>query len=439
MQTRTKEACERLHQALRNDASRASEWAKLADWAEELEDHELYDAAVAMLLERAPQFAATYGYQHTSLLRQGKREEAKDALRHALSIDREYEYGLRFLFEMHMEDEENRLARELLEQHAQATSPETVLPYRLTLECAECNADLFMHVLDEIGRVEECDYGSYVNYVFERVDESSCQSVLPPLTERMKTSEAEPAVGTAWECACEQVVTPDVIVDLLKDLPKSPAWHAATQQLVQGMAHFGMQGPDEFTMALLLLHELVKQNKKALLADANTWTSLSWAFVQLCDFESGVELAGSFKRIPERTTAHLVPAILSAMNLSNWGLMNRLLVESTRSGMEARDEIGVFRAVYALFRGSPEAVAVELAEVDLCELGDWFQLSTALMTTGLEALESGDETPLVTFWKEVAEESSTEFDEKIYHRLRFLIAKRNGRWLATLQHYWKSR
>ena len=111
-----KKAIALLKDALARDPVYTWGWARLADWAESLDDFDTALHASEQLVQHSPQDAVPYGYRgNARLMAKKDREGAKSDLRRALELQPDYRYAALKLFDVLVEDNDLIAARSVLD------------------------------------------------------------------------------------------------------------------------------------------------------------------------------------------------------------------------------------------------------------------------------------------------------------------------------------
>ena len=107
-------AIDEMRTALELDPGYYPGWSQLADWLEELQDHEGSLEASRMLVRLNPHVEASLGHLAQALLNTGHRDEAKETFRRAFELFPSYQFAGLWLFDLEIEDDELEAAAETL-------------------------------------------------------------------------------------------------------------------------------------------------------------------------------------------------------------------------------------------------------------------------------------------------------------------------------------
>ncbi|NND97346.1 MAG: tetratricopeptide repeat protein [Pirellulaceae bacterium] len=429
---RKTEACQRMKDFLAKEPGRFGAWTVLADWAEELGDDELYDFAADSMMSGAPRWHVSFGYHHTTLLRQGKRDEAIAALRHAAILDPTYSYAVDTYLGMQLESKQIDAADQLLQEIGSAFSSTKLFAYELWIAMGANDGGRFIAALVS-ETAEEVDPRSAIRFACRNFDMSNNQPIAVALNQAMERSDACEAIGYAWANTIGKSDNLDWAIHDFRSFVVSDAWHVAARELLTTIDDLEEKGPQHQDTRRPLFDRVFKLIEPAMFQDPITWSSVIWTQLSLRMYRPAIKLAKKHRLANPTFGNNYLAAMIASLYKWNPKLLAELGREAIRCDHETTiGEVHVMLAIHHLFQGDDAAMSACLAKVDVDELPDWYAGLVALLSMGQTAISSGNAAILTGHWIDNFDEKKAYYNRRIYHQLRYRVAKANGRWCRAL-------
>ncbi|WP_436717666.1 tetratricopeptide repeat protein [Roseiconus lacunae] len=428
---KTKEACDRILLALERDPTNLDGWRRLADWAESLEDNELYDRAANELLDRAPYLASSHGYIAATKLRQGSRDAAKEHLRHAIKLDKEYVYAIPELLGLYIDDNEISKIESLVSSMSDQAEPMPLAIAQSTLALAKKDYQGFVTVLQRLPDDQNPYYVCIESLKqFEFPPDGELASVL---AKTMKRKNASIGVGRAWGIL--QVGGGDIAAAIGRfgKLPRNDAACEAAHELLQKV-HNGCRSDDPETKKHFnrLALKLIRKLGSTLYSRVQLWEPALWMLFAGAQWRKASSVAAKFHKVENRGANHLVPAILAGLARRDYRLVGQLLEDGVTYRPDSIDATFlIVRAMACVHLAPVEDLREAIGLVNKNELDDSFKKMAKLVSSGVACIESqnGDEQALVQSWHDnfvAIGEDDLELDFWIYSELRAKVAESVG-------------
>ena len=426
---RTEEACERLREALRRDPTDLESWSKLADWSEKIEKTEWYDQAATALIERAPHLAPSHGYYATTLVRQGRRDEAKQHLRQAIEIDSEYVYAVTELLRLYTEDHQVDEAQAFVDQIDGVVEKEPICLGRAIVALARQDHSQFIDGLQQIP--DDVNPQLVATESLKLVDVDVHDGLAIALSKSVKRRNASPGVGYAWSrifCTSEGM---DIGLPQYLRLRKNSAFHAATNELLttlHGISSADDPATKEF--AAKAIDRILRKLGRAVFQNATAWYRVLWILVSLEKYRKARSIAARFDRIEDRDATLMIPATLAALYRHDLTLAHKMIVDAFNYQPDSLvPEMQLVATMHAVHTASNEQLAEMIRAIDKNELDGSFLRIARFISVGIQCIATGDESPLLENWQQkfVAKDDDTDtIDHRIFAELRGRIAESAG-------------
>jgi tetratricopeptide (TPR) repeat protein len=425
---RTSDAVQRLRSAADRDPARHKELIRLADWAEEIGDHESYDHAVEIMIRQFPNWHVGYGYQFETLKREARQEDSIESLRRSLECYSDYDWALEQLMRVHLDAGEPDAAIKAIHEFAGNYSASLTLSYDLQISVARDDSASF------IQSVLACELTSgelrrAVEFARERFTLQKNLGLLESLRDRMDSSEADERIGLAWGTLMSSEELFDVALGQLGQHCDSPAWHAAVRELMPAIDDFG-EGDDAIAVRKRALARMMKIATRHIHNDPNTWAAAIWAFLEVKDFGSARRIAASYEKAQPQYANSLLSSMLASLYDYQVRLLHEIATRGRRISQEQIiDDVQVVFAIEAVLRRDLDLASRHLALVALPgELTDWYSRLYRLLKCGIRGVHSGDETELIRCFETKFTGEQPYFIRMVFYRLRCAIAKRHRGW-----------
>lgn len=421
-------ACDRLRDGLRRDPTDLTSWARLADWAEELSDDGLYDQCSNALIERASHLAMSHGYYATSLLRHNHRDKAKEHLRHAVDLEPEYAFATQELIRLHIADKDVRKAEQFLDDVAEKLPVELCVMGRLMIAAARGDAKSFVQTLqnlpDDVNEVAVADIAC------GGLTLGDDPEIALELSKKVRKRKASQAVGHAWALFfCH----PDFIEGTLRDFHRmwsSPARNAAGAVLMSVFKSiYEVNDTGLKAYAIKETNRVLKRLASNVYKNPSLWCHAMWTLLAQDQNKKASQIARQYKRVKDRDVDDLVPAMLAGLYARDLKLVAALVKDANTmdaSKMTAHGQL--LQAMYTVHVGTDQELERTIRKADKNELSGPFLRIAKLITTGVEGIESTDETKLLDFWSEeyVKQDDYDPIDKRILLTLLSRIATAAG-------------
>ncbi len=426
------EACERLRNALHRDPTDLESWVRLADWCEEINNMRWYDEASKVLVQRASHIAVSHCYYATTLIRENRRERAKEQLEYAVEIDPTCHYALLRLVDLMFEDHQVNQAEALLDRQVGRVGVQPIAIGRLMIAGFTNDAEAFVTTLRDLP--EDSDDVSQI-----AIASSGCQNldiernaeIASALARAIRKGKPNKAIGYAW---AHFFCLPSFLEATLADfhrLRNSEARNTAGAMLLGILKHASQaDDPDICAYALQQTNRVLRRLGKNIYQDSSLWSHTLWTLIQQSQYKRAVAIAKKYARVKDRDVDDLVAAMIAALYHRDFKLLRTLLADAENLGPSKMTENGrLLRAMYDVHCSSDEELKRSIGEVDKNQVDGPFLRIAKLISIGAECLDAGDESNLVKQWKiDFFREYQDDdpIDQTLYLLLRSRIAAAAG-------------
>ncbi|MCA9174664.1 MAG: tetratricopeptide repeat protein [Planctomycetales bacterium] len=186
-----------MNHVVAEDSDAVWAWFRLAEWYDN-DDLDRYRQACDQLVRLAPEAAVSWGYYADGALRSGERHSAKEAFRKAMSLDPEYAYASRQLYELHIEDEEYDEAAEVLAEVVHYWPEAFGLGEQVRIESLRGNGDRAAQLFEQLIELPEADEDAIDTAIGGMVHLEQGETAERMLRQRVLQPDASEGVGTCW-------------------------------------------------------------------------------------------------------------------------------------------------------------------------------------------------------------------------------------------------
>ncbi len=432
---KTEDACGRIKEALRRDPTNLEAWSQLAEWSESIEKFEWYDEAAQALLDRAPHLAASHGYFAATLSRNGERAQAKDHLRQAIELDREYVYAVQELLKLFAADGETDLAEAFVKEIDGSVSPEYVAMGKTYVAAANRR---YTDVLSILQSVPEDQNPAIVAAGVRIAYQSNPDRQLSgALTSALKRKGAAYAVGIAWgqiHAAADpppgSAGLPDSVAGLLRFRPGEgrDAAAVAVLDVFRGL----IEDADDPTKAFITksTKRMIRKFGKHIYGSAHLWSAILWTTVSTELYRKGRAIAAKFALVEHRDADLIVPAALAALFQRDDSLAEKIVYDAYQLDPDSLPvEMQLCGTILAIHSRPNEDIEAMIGAIDKNRLFGQFLLIARFISIGMQCIRDRDETAMIQDWKKSfvdADKDDASVDHRVYAELRARVAEARG-------------
>ncbi|MCC9600259.1 tetratricopeptide repeat protein [Stieleria sp. JC731] len=431
----TEKACERIQLALERDPSNLEAWSRLADWAMNLENDELYDMAATALLDRGPNVALSHGYYSVTALRNGDRDAAKFHLRQAFELDPSYTYALTELLGLYIEDNEIAAADAFVKSIKDKAESIPLAIAHATLALAHQDYNGFVTVFQKLPDASSAT--DVARNTLRHFDEQPDGILASTLTKAMKRKNATEALGHVWSCVNVSSDDPSTGIKKLMKLPRHPEPFLAAVMDVLGKLYSKCEYSDSVDAATRkkynrLAEKFIKRIGALVYTVPDVWRQALWVLM-IGDQEPKMKtLARNFRRVENRDANTVLPAVLYGVHMRDARFAGEVINDVfSRDPENMANDMMTAVAMYGVFAMDVDDLEVAILQADKNELYKAFKSISKLMTVGVQCLKAadGNEEPLIDTWMEVFVKPGKDeevIDRNILAELRARIAESVG-------------
>ena len=425
-------ACIRLREALHRDPTDVENWVRLADWCQEANNLRWYDEASTALAERAPHLSVSHCYYAQTLIRQNRRERAKEHLQYAIEIDPKCEFGLRYWMQLMFEDRQLNAAEKFLDRHAEKIAPQPMAIGRLLIAGVTNDAEAFVTTLRDLPEDgEEFSQLDVAIAACDALDFEEHSEIATALARAIRKKNPNKALGYIWaRFFCQPAFLDSTIKDFHR-LRHSDARNTIAAILLAGLKDLSQSPQPELRqIAVKETNRILRRLGSQVLKNSSLWSHALWTLIEQEQYRRAVALAKKFKSVKDRDVDDLAAAMIAAMYHRDLKMVPRLLADADRLGPAKMTENGrLLRAMYLVHVGTDDELKSAIRMVDKNQLDGPFLRIATLIGVGAQCIESKNEAKLVQQWKvdffrEC--EDTDPIDQSIYQLLRSRVAAAAG-------------
>ncbi|HND53609.1 MAG TPA: tetratricopeptide repeat protein, partial [Pirellulaceae bacterium] len=275
-------------------------WNQLAEWSDRVGDLETSLAATEQMVRLSAERPTSHGYLGDALLRLNRREDAKLAFERAVNLAHDYQFAVRSLADLYLEDGEQAKLSQMLEKSASCLPPGLDVAYRMQMARSLNDEAAIPAMIDEL-LARPIDDEWTLNFAFKQLERLRLSStIVGRLRQRAAAGDAPPAILSCWG-RWEACFAGSEFYTIVASMQEKP------EQFVPAVLTWCEEVETYFKPAPL--HELQRRFGPLLQADTRLWLAVGQALLICNDY---VAAAKWLADAPQREDCSSFALFLSA-------------------------------------------------------------------------------------------------------------------------------